>query len=82
MFKNQITARGNTVPHNKAREACWQTMADLSISEKILYSGYKITMPNAELFAINPDREMMMISKCISNVPYVASDENLFLSVS
>ena len=21
-FKNQITARGNTVAHNKAREAC------------------------------------------------------------
>ena len=23
-FKNQITARGKTVAHNKAREACWQ----------------------------------------------------------
>ena len=23
-FKNQSTARGNTVAHNKAREACWQ----------------------------------------------------------
>ena len=23
-FKNQITARGNKVAHNKAREECWQ----------------------------------------------------------
>ena len=27
-FKNQITARGNTVAHNKAREACLQKKAD------------------------------------------------------
>ena len=27
-FKKQITARGNTVVHNKAREACWQKVAD------------------------------------------------------
>ena len=27
-FKKQITARGNTVAHNKAREACWQKIAD------------------------------------------------------
>ena len=27
-FKNKITARGNTVAHNKAREACWQKIAD------------------------------------------------------
>ena len=28
VFKNQIMARGNTVAHNKAREACWQKIAD------------------------------------------------------
>ena len=28
MNKNLITARGNTVAHNKAREACWQKTAD------------------------------------------------------
>ena len=39
----------------------------MSISEKILHIVCKITMPNAELFAINPNR-MMMIKKCISNV--------------
>ena len=27
-FKKQITARGNTVAPNKAREACWQKIAD------------------------------------------------------
>ena len=27
-LKNQITARGDTVAHNKAREACWQKIAD------------------------------------------------------
>ena len=27
-FNNQITARGDTVAHNKAREACWQKIAD------------------------------------------------------
>ena len=27
-FKKQITARGNTVAHNKAREACWLKIAD------------------------------------------------------
>ena len=27
-FKKQITARSNTVAHNKAREACWQKIAD------------------------------------------------------
>ena len=26
-FKNQITARGNTVANIKAREACWQKTA-------------------------------------------------------
>ena len=26
-FKKQITARSNTVAHNKAREACWQKIA-------------------------------------------------------
>ena len=27
-FKIQITAKGNTVAHNKARVACWQNIAD------------------------------------------------------
>ena len=27
-FKNQITAKVNTVAHNKAREACWQKITD------------------------------------------------------
>ena len=27
-LKKQITARGNTVAPNKAREACWQKIAD------------------------------------------------------
>ena len=39
----------------------------MRISEKILHVDYKLTLPNAELFAINPNR-MMVISKCISNV--------------
>ena len=33
-LKNQITARGNTVAHNKAREACWQKIADCVNSYK------------------------------------------------
>ena len=31
-FKKQITARGNTVAHNKSREACWQKIADSVIA--------------------------------------------------
>ena len=27
-YKKQIMAKGNTVAHNKAREACWQKIAD------------------------------------------------------
>ena len=33
MKKNQITARGSTVAHNRAREACWQKFADRVNSE-------------------------------------------------
>ena len=40
----------------------------MRISEKILNNFCKITMPNAEMFAINPNRMTMMISNCISNV--------------
>ena len=56
-FKNQITAKGNTVAHNKASEACWQKTADrvisLKRSEKNLHIvKKKITMLNAKLIPI------------------------------
>ena len=39
----------------------------MRIREKILHIVYEITMPNAKLSTINPNR-VMRISKCISNV--------------
>ena len=58
----QITARGDTVAHNKVGSRSCKFK-----SEKILHIVYKRTMPNVELFAINPNR-VMMISKCKSNI--------------
>ena len=81
--------------HILAREACWQEIADRvnsceEESEKIRLLVYKITMPNAELFAINSNR-VMMISKYINNVqpalfynldtlntPYVRNGSHMF----
>ena len=60
-FNNLITARGNTVAHNKARQVCWEIIAVCVNLYKSKDSPYNITMPNADLFTINPNR---VISKC------------------